>query len=293
MKHERIAPAPAAASPAEPAAIPSTDSRAEADSHAAPALPDVTGVPSVPRVPGVPRPDPPELDAHGFDPAEYQWLPVRRKPRKDGWTPQRQKDFIAALADTGCVEHAAMRVGMSVTSCNRLRRSPGAEGFSAAWDVALQHAAQVLLDAAFDRAFRGSGEPVFDRDGHRVGTRFRQNDRLLMFLLRAYMPERFRHAHRDWRDQDEALPPSALDALPLAEVLRRLEPVVPPEPHKLMAPDELGDALDIADMLPPGELPRWHRGRGDAEPVAPLTSPEDEAELERLKFGGEEQSGRR
>jgi hypothetical protein len=287
MKYERIAPAPAAASSAEPAAVPSTEPRAEADSPDSPALPDVTGVPVVP------RPDTPELDAHGFDPAEYQWLPVRRKPRKDGWTPQRQRDFIAALADTGCVEHAAAQVGMSVTSCNRLRRAPGAEGFSAAWDVALTHAARVLLDTAFDRAFRGSSEPVFDRDGHRTGTRFRQNDRLLMFLLRASMPERFRHAHRDWRGEDEALPPSALDALPLAEVLRRLEPVMPPEPHKLMAPDDLDDALDIADILPPGELPRWHRGRGDAEPVAPLLSPEREAELERLKRGGEEEAGRR
>ena len=74
------------------------------------------------------------------------------------------------------------------------------ESFSAAWDVALQHAARQLLDVAFERAFKGSTEPVFDRDGCRTGTRFRQNDRLLMFLLRAYLPERFRHAHRDWKE---------------------------------------------------------------------------------------------
>jgi hypothetical protein len=225
---------------------------------------------------------PPALDAHGFDPAEYKWVPVRRRPRKDGWTPQRQKDFIAALAETGCVEHAAMKVQMSEASCYRLRRSPGAEGFSAAWDVALQHAARRLLDVAFDRAFRGTTEPVFDRDGFRVGTRFRQNDRLLMFLLRAYMPERFRHAHRDAYAADEALPPSALDAAPMAEVLRRLEPVVPPEPHRLMPPEELEDALLIADALPAGQLPRWQRGKGDAEP-APAPDVALEAELERLK----------
>lgn len=222
-------------------------------------------------------PPPPPFDVEGFDPSAYKWVPVLRKPRKDGWTPQRQKDFIAALADSGCIEHAAIQVGMSVKSCYRLRRSPGAEGFAAAWDLALQHAARQLLDVAFDRAFRGTTEPVFDRDGNRTGTRFRQNDRLMMFLLRAYMPDRFRHAHRDWRTPDEAVPPPPP---PMADILRRLEPPVPPEPHKLMSPDELEDAVLCADMLD-GELARHHRGRGDAEaPWAP--SAEVERELDRL-----------
>lgn len=219
----------------------------------------------------------PRLDAHGFDPADYKWLPVRRKPRKDGWTPQRQQDFISALAETGCVEHAAIRVSMTTTSCYRLRRSPGGEGFAAAWDLALQHAAHRLLDVAFDRAFRGSDEPVFDREGHVVGRRHRQNDRLTMFLLRAYMPDRFRHAHRDWRAPDEALPPPAS---PMADVLRRLAPAPVAEPHALLEPEELEDALLCADLLP-GKLPHWHRGKGDAEPPF-MPSPEVEAELERL-----------
>lgn len=204
----------------------------------------------------------PPLDAHGFDPADYKWLPVKRKPRKDGWTPQRQRDFIAELAATGSVERAAMRVDMSPSSAHRLRRSPGAEQFSAAWDVALQHAARVLLDVAFARAFDGSTEPVFDKEGQRCGTRYRQNDRLLMFLLRAYMPDRFRHAHRDWRSPDEALPPAPA---PMEDVLRRLAPVTPAEPHKLLPPDELADELQIADLLD-GELPHFHRGAGETAP---------------------------
>ena len=272
MKHKPHAPAPSAADsrPDSPATPPLTQPAADN----ALVAPEDAG------------PAPPTLDANGFDPADYKWVPVRRKPRKDGWTPQRQQDFIAALADSGCVEHAAMRVQMSPASCYRLRRSPRAESFSAAWDVALQHAARQLLDVAFERAFKGTNEPVFDRDGHRTGTRFRQNDRLMMFLLRAYLPERFRHAHRDWRAPDEALPPSALAAPPLAETLRLLEPVPPAEPHRLLAPDELEDALLVADTLPPGELPRWHRGRADAEP-APPRNEAFEAELERLRRGEE------
>lgn len=236
--------------------------------------------PAEPQPQSHPHPQPEGLDAHGFDPAEYDWLPVRRKPRKDGWTPQRQREFIGALAESGSIEHAAMRVQMSPSSAYRLRRSPGAEQFSAAWDVALQHAARVLLDTAFERAFSGSSEPVFDRDGARVGTRFRQNDRLLMFLLRAYLPERFRHAHRDWRSADEALPPPPT---PMDEVLRRIGPVCPVAPHTLLAPDELDDALFIADRLD-GELPHWHRGRGDTEPPW-MPDPAFEERLERLKRG--------
>ena len=215
------------------------------------------------------------LDAHGFDPADYKWVPVLRRPRADGWTPQRQVEFIAALADCGCVKRAAREAGMSVTSCYRLRRSPGAENFAAAWDAALAQAARKLVDLAFDRAIHGSEEPVFDKNGNRVGRRMRHNDRLLMFLLRAYMPERFRHAHKTIRHADEE--PSPLSE-PVSEVIGRLEPVTPDNPHLLMPPDELEAALQVADIME-GKLPSWHRGAVD-RPV-PAASPLDE-EFERM-----------
>ncbi|HXG82005.1 MAG TPA: hypothetical protein VNJ05_09420, partial [Sphingomicrobium sp.] len=206
------------------------------------------------------------LDAHGHDPADYKWVPVLRRPRSDGWTPQRQRDFIAALADCGIVEQAAREVGMSVTSCYRLRRSPGGENFAAAWEAALAHAAQRLIDIAFDRAINGTEEPVFDKDGNRVGHRVRYHDRMHIFLMRAYGPERFRFAHRDIRHPNEPLPP----ALPsVEEAMQRLEPVPPEQPHLLMAPDELDAALEMADLLN-GELPHWHRGGPDDPSEAPL-----------------------
>jgi hypothetical protein len=126
---------------------------------------------------------------------------------------------------------------------------------------------------------RGTDEPVFDRDGHVVGRRFRQNDRLLMFLLRAYMPERFRHAHRDWRAPDEALPPAAA---PIDDSLRLLQPAPPAEPHTLMEPDELEDALTVADIMD-GELPAWQRGKGDAEPGCYPYSAEFERQLDEAR----------
>lgn len=204
----------------------------------------------------------PARDAHGFDPGAYEWVPVLRKPRADGWTPQRQVDFIAALADGGCVEQAAREVGMSVTSCYRLRRAPGAENFATAWDAAIAQAARQLVDIAFDRAIHGSNEPVFDREGNRVGRRMRQNDRLLMFLMRAYMPERFRNADRDTRATGE---PAAMGLPPIADALERLEPAAPATPHQLMPPEELDVALQCADILD-GQLPRWHRYQVEAAP---------------------------
>jgi hypothetical protein len=225
----------------------------------------------------------PPLDAHGFDPAAYDWVPVLRKPRRDGFTPQRQLDFIRALADTGCVEQAAREVGMSPKSCYRLRNSPEGTQFAAAWDAALPYAARRLVDIAFDRAIHGSDEPVFDKDGNRVGRRMRQNDRLLMFLLRGFMPERFRYAHRDQRQPDEPAPPPEPG---LDEALAQLLPEAPAEPYKLMAPDDLQVAVQTADILD-GGLPHWHRGHGDDEaPVEMSLGPDFERALENAKREG-------
>jgi len=208
-----------------------------------------------------------ELDAHGFNPDDYQWVPVLRRRRSDGWTPDRQIEFIAALADCGCVAEAARQVQMSVTACYKLRRSPGGENFAAAWDAAMAQASRRLVDLAFDRAINGSDEPVFDKDGRRVGRRMKTNDRLLMFLLRAYMPDRFRHAHKAVRIPDEELPaPVEL----VGDAIRRLEPVTPPDPHLLMPPEDLETALECAHFIP-GELPHWHRWKRQPEPEeAPL-----------------------
>lgn len=63
--------------------------------------------------------------------------PVPLRYRHDGWTPEKQRDFIEHLADTLCPETAAAAVGMSVRTAYELRRRAGAEGFAAAWDAAL------------------------------------------------------------------------------------------------------------------------------------------------------------
>lgn len=184
-----------------------------------------------------------ELDANGFDPGEFEWHPVPRRPRADGWTPDVQRAFIQALAETGTVEEACRIVEMSVGSAYRLRHAPGAESFALAWRGALTAAAERLLDVCFERAITGVDEPVFDRDGIRIGSKWRYDHRLAAFLLRAYFPDRFRHATRDTRAPDEPPPPVEP---PVAEAVARLAPVTPAEPHKLMPPERMANFIDGA-----------------------------------------------
>ncbi len=113
------------------------------------------------------------------------FTPVPRKYRHDGWTPERQRAFIAALADTGSVSRAAAMVNMAQTNCYTLRRAPGAEGFRRAWEAALDFGVARLKDIAFERAIDGYLVPVFVA-GKLMGFRRRHNDALLMFCLRHY-----------------------------------------------------------------------------------------------------------
>ncbi|URW74560.1 hypothetical protein M9980_08205 [Sphingomonas donggukensis] len=119
-----------------------------------------------------------------------EFEPVPRKYRHDGWTVERQRAFIAALAETGSVKAAAGRINMSPEGAYYLRRQPGAESFAAAWEVALDHGVQSLADIAIERAREGVPVPVFWK-GEQVGEKRWYNDRLLMFILRHHLPRRY------------------------------------------------------------------------------------------------------
>ena len=93
-----------------------------------------------------------------YDPAEYRWVPVRRRPRHDGWTEEKQRRFIEVLADTGLVGLAAREVGMT-----RARELAGA----------------LIEDIAFERAIEGVEVESYDGHGELAGTRTVHNDRLV------------------------------------------------------------------------------------------------------------------
>ena len=84
----------------------------------------------------------------------FHAVPLRH--RADGWTPARQAEFIGHLAATRSVAAAARGVSMARETAYRLRARPGAQGFAAAWDVALgsvrSEAGRARLEAALAAA---------------------------------------------------------------------------------------------------------------------------------------------
>ena len=123
-------------------------------------------------------------DLLGFTPVP------RQRIRHDGWTVERQRRFIAALADTGSVKSAARSINMTFAGVYRLRRHAQGDGFRAAWDAALAMGVQRLEDIAMERAIDGVEEVVWHQ-GRAVGVRRVYNDKLLMFLLRNRAAHRF------------------------------------------------------------------------------------------------------
>jgi hypothetical protein len=202
---------------------------------------------------------PPVLDANGFDPTAYKWIPVARRERADGWTADKQRAFIEALADECSVTRAAAIVGMSSGGAYKLRRLPGGERFKAAWDAALREGAAKLADELTQRAIDGVEEPVFYK-GERVGTRRRYNDRLGMFLLRAHMPEVYDADRRGAAPETPGSTPGPAPAAAVptvAAALESLTPAMPDAPHLSLAPDELAEEVLLADTGD-GALPVWH-----------------------------------
>ena len=104
------------------------------------------------------------MDQHDSTPPQPGILPatVPTRARHDGWTPDKQHDFIAALAESGCVKDACAAVGMSRESAYKLRARADASVFRQAWDIALDYAIRALSDAALSRALHGVSRPVFN-----------------------------------------------------------------------------------------------------------------------------------
>ena len=141
--------------------------------------------------------EPGNLPEEGDDALAFQPVPLRY--RHDGWTPDRQLDFIQALADCGCVDEAARAVGMNRSSAYALRRRHDALAFRLAWEAASDYSVARLGDAAMSRAINGVPVPIF-HNGEQVGERRHFDERLTMFLLRYRDPVRYGR----WLDRRDA-----------------------------------------------------------------------------------------
>jgi len=126
----------------------------------------------------------------GSSPDQPSFTPVPVRARRDGWTVERQYAFIQALAETGIVEEACRRVGMSRTAADNLRKRPCGAPFRRAWQAALDYALYRIEEDAFARSRHGVARPIFHK-GEQVGEWRHYDERLTMFLLRCYRPERY------------------------------------------------------------------------------------------------------
>ena len=221
-------------------------------------------------------------ESEAYDPEEYRWVPVRRRPRHDGWTDEKQRRFIEALADTGLVSHAAKTVGMSRESANRLRRSPHGAAFARAWDAARCHAGAALEDIAFERAIEGQEQNIYNEYGDIVVTKRVLNDRMLTFLLGHLMPERYGKAARAGSEPAEAPPPQ----IALEASLRAMEPQLPAPPEELFDPETLANEMELANAAD-GALPQFLSEQHPPKSEAQLKAEEITAQAARGKVACE------
>lgn len=122
---------------------------------------------------------PPRRQLPAFDP-----VPVRA--RKDGWTVERQREFIRVLHVKRSISAACLAVGMSRKSAYALRERAGAESFAAAWDAAF-HGSAVTIPARhyplMAALLRGRTRGII-RKGRVIGTISRPDNETDLRILR-------------------------------------------------------------------------------------------------------------
>lgn len=118
-------------------------------------------------------------------PGALDFAPVPVKSRRDGWSAVIQRLFVLCIAAGLGASGSARAVGRSRQTAYRLRERPGAAGFAAAWDRALDFARLRPLRpgaTAWERAVEGVEVPIFYR-GRIVGTRRKYCNRTLAQMV--------------------------------------------------------------------------------------------------------------
>jgi hypothetical protein len=178
--------------------------------------------------------------------------PVPLRYRWDGLTPQKQRDYVEALADCGIAREAAARIGVSEQAVARARRRRDARAFDLACEAAQRIGARRIRSIAWERAIEGmvrrhyyhgelkSEEVVFD-------------NRLLVYLLgqTAHLVEPPAEAQtvvEDWERWMEAIEQGLPRPVPAAEEDGKVgepeEPRKEPEARSPFTGEEVWDEPD-------------------------------------------------
>ncbi|HYJ52853.1 MAG TPA: hypothetical protein VEW04_06750 [Allosphingosinicella sp.] len=108
--------------------------------------------------------------------------PVPLRYRSDGLTPEKQREFVEALADTALIHVAAQRIGVSPQAVNRTRRRADARSFDLACAAAQRFGARGLHATAYERAIEGTIRRHYYHGELKSEERVFDN-RLLIYLL--------------------------------------------------------------------------------------------------------------
>lgn len=147
------------------------------------------------------------------------------------WTSRRRAAFLEALSETGNVSAAARAAGASRSRAYALKAAD--PEFATEWSDALETAIDALDAEARRRALEGVEVPHFHQ-GRIAGTVRKYSDSLLMFLLRAHRPDRYRDRPAGGSEADADLEDDLAGAREaLAARLARL--------HTEDGPDEAGE----------------------------------------------------
>jgi hypothetical protein len=179
--------------------------------------------------------------------------PGFRKPRHDGFTPEKVGAFLEALAATGVVEHAAAAVGLSASAAYAFRNRRQGRAFAKMWDAVLVHRARARLASELQGRAVAGCVSVRKRDGEVVGEYHYYDNRLAMALLtrldRLAEREAVSEAHlralsEDLDEFTECLA-SGGDADAFVDARRPAEPE-PAPPPTLLPPDNDPELTAIA-----------------------------------------------
>lgn len=112
-----------------------------------------------------------------------------KTPKKEVWQPK----FIKWLCKTGNVTASCIKARISRGHAYEVRKEDPA--FAAAWDESLIIATEGLEEEARRRAQDGVLEPVY-QGGKMAGKVRKYSDTLLIFLLKAHKPDKYRENYR-------------------------------------------------------------------------------------------------
>lgn len=119
-------------------------------------------------------------------------------------TARRRARFLEALGECAIVSRAAKAAGVSRNALYEWRRDD--PDFARDWETAVELGIAALEDEALRRVLDGVDTPVFYA-GKQVATVRKFSDPLLMFMLRARRPDRY-------RDRPNGAQPPAIDQTP-------------------------------------------------------------------------------